>query len=349
MSTTDAPIVRLDMQSVDNSCALESQALIAGPPEARPIPDDEQKSQLAASEMQLWWNEGCGSTGYKHVAVLLVKWIDELDDLKCGEEVYRLRDVFRDSFHYEAEVVELNIATNVDIQLSLHFTTFLKKHDGQDTLIVVYYSGHGSHEKKLETLTLHPTNRISDTNSQTEHNWQAKAVWEKAEVHLLENAKCDALSILDCCFAGDVHKGGIMDDDRTYQLLSAAGRQKPTNRPGPRSFTSALIQSLMGLLEERQGRPFTTLQLQNRISQQEHRTRNPPFLWHRLKRDERMIFLSPLAKRSRKNSLDNVEPSRAFLTFRIALSEERLNEKQVKELGKGITQAAETSGAPYCR
>jgi hypothetical protein len=67
------------------------QSPIAGFAQAKPSSDAEQKSALAASEMQLWWREGSGATGYQNVAVLLIKWVDELDQLKCGDEVSDVR------------------------------------------------------------------------------------------------------------------------------------------------------------------------------------------------------------------------------------------------------------------
>ena len=51
------------------------------------LSDSERTSNLAASEMQLWWREGTGYSGYSNVAVLLIKWADHLDQLDCGDEV----------------------------------------------------------------------------------------------------------------------------------------------------------------------------------------------------------------------------------------------------------------------
>jgi hypothetical protein len=48
--------------------------------------------QEKAAEMQNWWAEAIARNmdlpeGYSHVAVLIIKWADLLDDLKTGDEV----------------------------------------------------------------------------------------------------------------------------------------------------------------------------------------------------------------------------------------------------------------------
>ena len=122
-----------------------------------------------------------------------------------------------------------------------------------------------------------------------------------------------------------------------------------TGRPGPKSFTTALIKSLSQLQEEYGDRPFTTLQLQERIQRQPERRDNPPFLWHRLHRYERPICLAPLTEQSER-ALPNIgRPSRGFLTLRVALEEETLNKDQVTALGSKITKAAKSSGAQVRR
>ena len=47
------------------------------------------------SKMQVWFHKAmCDELkipeGYQHVAVLIIKWAEELDELKCAEEVREL-------------------------------------------------------------------------------------------------------------------------------------------------------------------------------------------------------------------------------------------------------------------
>jgi hypothetical protein len=56
---------------------------------------EEEGTQERAAEMQMWWDsaiiEAMGlPDGYQHVAVLLIRWEDRLDDLNTREEVRRL-------------------------------------------------------------------------------------------------------------------------------------------------------------------------------------------------------------------------------------------------------------------
>ncbi|KAI9683741.1 MAG: Phosphatidylinositol-4-phosphate 5-kinase [Bathelium mastoideum] len=345
MQATSLPRLGDDPESRVGSSSGQWPISISELAQAEPMSDSERKSNLAASEMHLWWREGSGYSGYRHVAVLLIRWAEELDQLKCGDEARRLDGLFQNTFGYYTDTVELHDKHNANLQLHSAIVDFVKKHDGPNNLIIVYYTGHGSHKIKTGDLILHPTNLVTKTENSTQGLSSTYALWQQVEVHLMHNAKCDALSILDCCFAGDVHKDGLDDDDRTYQLLSAAGKGKTTRRPGPASFTTALIKSLSQLQKKYGNKPFTTLQLLEHIQDQPERRDNPPFLWHRLHRYERPIFLAPLTEQSEKAFPMVGEPSRAFLTLRVALEQETLNKPQVIALAEKITKAAKSTNA----
>ena len=56
------------------------------------IADEDDAQRRRAAEMQMWWDEAIGRNmdlpdGYARVAVLLVKWDDELDELQTSAEV----------------------------------------------------------------------------------------------------------------------------------------------------------------------------------------------------------------------------------------------------------------------
>ncbi|KAI9710485.1 MAG: Phosphatidylinositol-4-phosphate 5-kinase [Bogoriella megaspora] len=349
MQTTSEPNLDDDTASIAIPYSSPWSTVISELPDADPVSDAERRSDITASKMHLWWREGSGYSGYRDVAVLLVKWAEHLDQLKCGDEVRDLDELFQNSFKYHTKIVQLHDKCNANLQLHSAFVDFIKQYDGPNNLLIVYYTGHGSQMIDTGHLLLHPTDRPMAHGCSTQSPDLARAVWEQAEVHLMQNAKCDALSILDCCFAGDVHKSGFQEDDRTYQLLSAAGKGKLTRRPGPYSFTRALINCLTELQKEYGDNPFTTLQLQERIHNRPERRNNPPVLWHRLHRYERPICLAPLIEQT-KSSLPVVsEPSRAFLTLRLALEEESLNKDQVTTLGSKITKAAKSAGAKVRR
>ena len=54
--------------------------------------EEEKAMQNRLSEMQLWWDEAIARNmnlpdGYQNVAVLIIKWSEELDELKTAAEV----------------------------------------------------------------------------------------------------------------------------------------------------------------------------------------------------------------------------------------------------------------------
>lgn len=54
--------------------------------------EEQQESDSATADLHLWWREGSegGYTNtYGHVAVLLVRWHKDLDELGCADEVCR--------------------------------------------------------------------------------------------------------------------------------------------------------------------------------------------------------------------------------------------------------------------
>jgi hypothetical protein len=83
------------IQSIDE----ETKQRLPVPQSARDEPQVESKPSAAdreyqerAAEMQNWWAEAIARNmdlpeGYSKVAVLLIKWAEELDELNTGEEV----------------------------------------------------------------------------------------------------------------------------------------------------------------------------------------------------------------------------------------------------------------------
>lgn len=59
---------------------------------AKQLSPEEIEEQKRASDMQLWWDEAISRNmnipdGYRDVAVLIIKWDDDIDQLKCAPEV----------------------------------------------------------------------------------------------------------------------------------------------------------------------------------------------------------------------------------------------------------------------
>ena len=99
--------------------------------------------------------------------------------------------------------------------------------------------------------------RATDQDSHPPH-----ASWTIAEAPL-ERAAADTLTILDCCCASNAMKA-IERSGRSYLLMAATGKDLTTPKPGPRSYTSALINSLRKLLDNEQ-LPFNPYDLNQEI------------------------------------------------------------------------------------
>ena len=86
--------------------SIESVGQAAGSSSAEALPEangsaaGDEAEKKRADDMRMWWNEAIAKNmnlpeGYEQVAVLIIKWADELDELKTKAEVCAIhkRDV----------------------------------------------------------------------------------------------------------------------------------------------------------------------------------------------------------------------------------------------------------------
>ncbi|PMD39039.1 hypothetical protein L207DRAFT_50525 [Hyaloscypha variabilis F] len=106
---------------------------------------------------------------------------------------------------------------------------FVKYYKQSDSLLIVYYGGHGA------------------INSGRQASWMCNAQPESPSVNwsaiqtLFENCTCDVLFLLDCCAAaGATPESG----QRTIETIAACGFETWAPGPGRHSFTNALIEVL---------------------------------------------------------------------------------------------------------
>ena len=113
--------------------------------------DYESKIEQEASKYSVAWSNSLdkghfrNSTAYQKVNVLLLRWADSSDDIKVTKEVDDLKNVFEERFNFHAEVklLDTTIQKKLQVQINAIIAGFVDKHDGQDTLLIVYYAGHG--------------------------------------------------------------------------------------------------------------------------------------------------------------------------------------------------------------
>lgn len=77
---------------------------------------------------------------YKEVHVLLLSW--EEDSLGVIQEVLELQDVFRQTYFYDAEVWRIPSDHSYKA-LRKRLNTFLDDFEDKESLLIVYYGGHG--------------------------------------------------------------------------------------------------------------------------------------------------------------------------------------------------------------
>ena len=127
----------------------------------------------------------------------------------------KLRDVFTNRYHYNVTEFQLDATSRIRPQAEVNYQVakFAREKDGELTLLIVYYAGHGSPGKSpgqlkltgqvvcflscfMLTLTL---NSQSKPSSQDPYH----IVWNYTE-GILQGTCADVLEIFDCCYAGDL-------------------------------------------------------------------------------------------------------------------------------------------------
>ena len=117
-----------------------------------------------------------------------------------------------------------------------------------------------------------------------------QVTWNRAESNLLETM-AHVLQIFDCCYAGSL---GDRGDARAFEYLAACGADQTTPRPGPTSFTSALIWALEELRKDLTC--FTTSHLSRKILEAPNfpKDQKPEFRKRPGFNPEELIMLKPL-------------------------------------------------------
>ncbi|KAF2714165.1 hypothetical protein K504DRAFT_370526 [Pleomassaria siparia CBS 279.74] len=303
---------------------------------------EEVAEQTQAALLQEWFDEGISKTGnlpggYKNVAVLIIKWDDELDELNTGPEAKELENVFRNRFHFDTKTVELNVASKPQHQLSHFVSAFIHKHDGDSNLLIVYYTGHGVYHRDHKQLEMRAFDNPDDTKG-PHLKQEARATWNLAETSLRSEAvESDVLVILDTCYASNHHTKSMTHESKTFELFSACAIDATTAAPGDMSFTRALIVALENLQTEYGDKPFTTQLLNQKILLDPNRSDSPSQLWT-YDRHIRLAPLKPLKIR-KLEALTLHHPPGSYLTLRFALRDISLNREQMTFLTKKLSEA----------
>ena len=82
---------------------------------------------------------------YNHGAVLLLYWADTYPAKPFSGECEDVARVFREDYRFSAEIAEIP-SQHSEQDLAGHVQQFVDDHAGKQTLLVIYYSGHGGRE-----------------------------------------------------------------------------------------------------------------------------------------------------------------------------------------------------------
>jgi len=196
-------------------------------------------------------------------------------------------------------------------------------------------------------LTEAPLHRSNTHDLKYEKPFPAVVSWKDIQDILIESSvQSNIFAILDTCFAGNLIKGPMTEETKIFEVLAAAGPNKVTSGPGPRSFTRALMNSLEKLLQTCGDHgQFNSWELHNNIISTATRRNNPPVLFPVIRQFNRHLPLSPLrdSEGERADSFRKLD-AKAFLTLRFALQDKRLTEDHVKDLVKYLAVGARDSG-----
>lgn len=189
------------------------------------------------------------------------------------------------------------------------------------------------------------THNTRSTSLPSAHsNGKNEVVWNSAE-EIIKQTKADVLVIFDCCYAGDLELAVRSRlPNRAFEFLAATSSNSTTKKPGPDSFTSALIHSLSDLVKEGS---FSTQQLVSRILDAPGFPKDQAPRLHERHHSTRKIFMSALTQESVKGAMEakavaesapKEEPSQDLL-LRFGFGFGTINEKLIRETANFLRTA----------
>ena len=197
----------------------------------------ESQNEKENSDLQLLWSsimdEGnyANSSTYTKVEVLLLCWAESCNDITTEDEVNQLKTTFEEKFYYNTHIEYLDTTMEGRLQVRVNkiVADFVADHDGPNTLLIVYYAGHGRPGENYGDLELMGSvqdgncgsqllnlcRQITANAPQNQHKRLGDLVWNKTEKLLLP-AEADVLEIFDWSVPSDCDE---IITEATLQLL----------------------------------------------------------------------------------------------------------------------------------
>lgn len=116
------------------------------------LTSQQDKTALEDARLRSVWEDHMKEVGgpwqpHRKASVILISWAPELDELKTSDEVERLEKVFTDKFNYKVVKVQIESVEKDDKlpqhQVVKYLANFVCDHDGESSLLIIYYAGHG--------------------------------------------------------------------------------------------------------------------------------------------------------------------------------------------------------------
>ena len=187
-----------------------------------------------------------GRHDYNSVHVLLVYW-EQSDNAGFQTEAQQIGEVFDAVFQFSIQEFKIPSKAS-ELALEVEVGRWILQYGGFDTLLIVYYGGHG------------------DEDFDISREWDRQGVWaanQQGDPKLnwyniqpkFSHTQSDVLLIFDCCFSGQAARGHINVNGRV-ELLAACSPTDKVPGPGPKSFTTGLIKELKSAVESLKTSPL---------------------------------------------------------------------------------------------
>jgi hypothetical protein len=223
--------------------------------------------------------------------------------------VTQLRAIFDHNLGYQTDAFEIPPQRPASA-LNQKVADFVHKYDDKNTLLVLYYAGHGFEEDGNAGLSI-----AALDEGDGEHG-DPRAFFPDV-MRLLHVAHSDVFLIIDCCYASKAFLSQ-RHGRRKFELLASSMSMSPS--PGkPGSFTAALIKVLKHLLKEPKHRNgFSTSVLYSHLFHHPDLTVYKPLLFDQSQFDYGKIWLRP--QKSPADTQRLVPPSDVTLDLKIYLN-----------------------------
>ena len=220
----------------------------------------------------------------------------------------QLRSIFNDDLGYQTDAFQIPPERPASA-LNKKVADFVHEHDETNTLLVLYYAGHGFEDEDTGLS-------ITALDEGDGEHGDPRAFFPDV-MRLLHVARSDVLLIIDCCYASKAFLSG-RHGRRKFELLASSMSLSPS--PGkPGSFTAALIKVIRKLLKEpKHKHGFSTSILYSHLFHHPELAKYKPLLFDQSQFDYGKIWLRPQSSGANVEML--VKPSDVVLDLKIHLS-----------------------------